>query len=547
MNAKQWRDGDNPRQMVRYVAAHASDRKIRLFLCAHARTAWPDMTFRGRRAVEVAERYCDDPTAYSDMLGAGRAFNPGWSDEAAPWEEQRQREFNPEEAAARSHGEGLARRCTYARAKQGLELLLLYNDTRPEVVPLLHEVFGNPFDPVALEPAWLTHEGGLIPRLARAIYEERAWDRMPILADALEDAGCSDPRILEHCRSDAAHAKGCWVIDLLTGGEPLGVAQEEALDRPEPPPLTLPRPAWVVTLAAGCTATDHPLGDAYARHRLPLLAQEFPEVILDRAWDPGDARRSKRVVSVEEVWYLGAGDGITVPGRAKGRRVEGAWGVAWIYTDREEALRDLAKGYEPVRVLLPLRNCGPVAGRAVAARILNGQVGLLPTLTYILEDAGSPRAAAVRPLCGDAALPALDPPPQGAPPSPDPELDAVRGQWQHRTCPDCQVEYGWNVFRVQKPGPNCGRVFVKCSACGRFDWLDAPPRLASAVASATTTAGTTPQRQRSADPELAAARRQAGPCAGCGAGVAVHRVRKEGPNQGRLFRKCDHCNAFAWL
>jgi hypothetical protein len=81
---------------------------------------------------------------------------------------------------------------------------------------LVREILGNPFQPVVLDPAWLTWNGGLIAGLAQTIYTERAFDRLPILADALEDADCADRRILGHCRT-GHHVRGCWVIDLLLG------------------------------------------------------------------------------------------------------------------------------------------------------------------------------------------------------------------------------------------------------------------------------------------------------------------------------------------
>jgi hypothetical protein len=79
---------------------------------------------------------------------------------------------------------------------------------------LLHDIFGNPFRPVALDPAWLTSD---VLALARGIYDERAFDRMPILADALQDAGCDSADVLGHCRSAGPHVRGCWVVDLLLG------------------------------------------------------------------------------------------------------------------------------------------------------------------------------------------------------------------------------------------------------------------------------------------------------------------------------------------
>ena len=57
--------------------------------------------------------------------------------------------------------------------------------------------------------------GRTVPRLARALYEERAFDRLPILADALEDAGCHHADLLAHCRGPGPHVRGCWVLDLV--------------------------------------------------------------------------------------------------------------------------------------------------------------------------------------------------------------------------------------------------------------------------------------------------------------------------------------------
>jgi len=81
---------------------------------------------------------------------------------------------------------------------------------------VLLDLFGNLFLPVAVNPTWFTPT---VTCLAQAIYEDRAFDRMSILADALEDAGCTNQDILNHCRQPGEHCRGCWVVDLLLGKE----------------------------------------------------------------------------------------------------------------------------------------------------------------------------------------------------------------------------------------------------------------------------------------------------------------------------------------
>src|SRR5262245_53575541 len=82
---------------------------------------------------------------------------------------------------------------------------------------LLREIFGNPFRPVAFDPAWHTSD---VLLLARGIYDEHAFDRLPILADALQDAGCDCDDLLTHLRETAApHVRGCWALDLVLGKE----------------------------------------------------------------------------------------------------------------------------------------------------------------------------------------------------------------------------------------------------------------------------------------------------------------------------------------
>jgi len=95
--------------------------------------------------------------------------------------------------------------------------LEVFNHEAMAQTALVRDIFGNPFRPVALDPSWLTSD---VVALARGIYADRAFDRMPILADALQDAGCANDDVLNHCRDAAqVHVRGCWVVDLLLGKE----------------------------------------------------------------------------------------------------------------------------------------------------------------------------------------------------------------------------------------------------------------------------------------------------------------------------------------
>ena len=78
------------------------------------------------------------------------------------------------------------------------------------------DVFGHPFRPVTFDPGWRTAD---VTALAAGVYEDRAFDRLPVLADALMEAGCADEQVLAHCRSAGPHVPGCWVVDLVLGKE----------------------------------------------------------------------------------------------------------------------------------------------------------------------------------------------------------------------------------------------------------------------------------------------------------------------------------------
>jgi hypothetical protein len=201
MTEAEWLRYFVPTGMLPGVSGRA--RKLRLFACATCRRLWFLLTDpRSRAAVEAAERFADG------LIGAEELAAAAALAERAAWEaEQQQRHgWNAALTAARA-----ATPIALDAARRAAEA----GGTADEV----REVFGNPFRPLAVAPAWLAWEGGAVPRIARSIDEEGRWADLPILGDALEDAGCADAAVLEHCHSGERHSRGCWVVDAVLGRE----------------------------------------------------------------------------------------------------------------------------------------------------------------------------------------------------------------------------------------------------------------------------------------------------------------------------------------
>jgi hypothetical protein len=190
--------------MVDFLRATAKgNRKFVLFEAGCCRRFWEQMTDpRSRRAVEVAERYADGRTTNKEVADAARG-----AEEAAfgtvDW---------------RGTPEGImAKACAWQALKNTGETPFVTSWGLPGDCEILRDLFGNPFRPVALAPTWLAWNGGALVKLAQAIYDERRFGDLPVLADALEEAGCMDADILGHCRSGGEHVRGCWVVDLVLG------------------------------------------------------------------------------------------------------------------------------------------------------------------------------------------------------------------------------------------------------------------------------------------------------------------------------------------
>ena len=90
----------------------------------------------------------------------------------------------------------------------------LDGNLKPNIAQAYRELFPNPFLSLAWKPEWLTSTAR---ELAAHIYDARDFAAMPVLADALQDAGCDDEQVLNHCRANKPHARGCWVVDAILG------------------------------------------------------------------------------------------------------------------------------------------------------------------------------------------------------------------------------------------------------------------------------------------------------------------------------------------
>ncbi len=90
-------------------------------------------------------------------------------------------------------------------------------DPRKHLCDLIRDVFGYPCRQLGFGEAWLTRHADTAVKIARCIYDEDRFADLPVLADALEEAGCTNPHILGHCRGPGPHVRGCWVVDLLLG------------------------------------------------------------------------------------------------------------------------------------------------------------------------------------------------------------------------------------------------------------------------------------------------------------------------------------------
>jgi hypothetical protein len=215
MTEEEWLTCAAPQAMLEHLRDKATARKLRLFACGQCRQLWSHLSsLRSRRAVEVSESFADGRASQADLKKA-------WIKAAAFAEGFRKRFRLPAEATGwNSLPETHAVHFVVFASGEPCSHVAIYSDDSTAFVGdhwqrVFLDIFGNPFRPVSLDAEWLT---STVVALATGIYAERAFDRMPILADALQDAGCTNEDVLNHCRDTSlTHVRGCWVVDLVLG------------------------------------------------------------------------------------------------------------------------------------------------------------------------------------------------------------------------------------------------------------------------------------------------------------------------------------------
>jgi hypothetical protein len=238
MNEEQWLTSTDPQEMLLSLRGNASDRKARLASVAFCQRIWPLLSAPLREAVIVAERHADGQAGYREMMATIKAihrFNH-WTAGRAVYFTAR---FSPgreiEKTVAVAHGTAeTVAWFTMRKVAPTVSPALLSGRSAPASYPrrrpvaqqgktrageqlaqclVLRDIFGNPFrPPPAVAPAWLTP---LVVGFAQRAYDERDFTALPIVAGALEDAGCDDTLLLGHLRGPGPHCRGCWALDAL--------------------------------------------------------------------------------------------------------------------------------------------------------------------------------------------------------------------------------------------------------------------------------------------------------------------------------------------
>ena len=248
MTEAEWLECRGVAQLLLYCLDRVSVRKVRLFACAVCLRAWGLLTdVRSRESLRTAERYADGLATESELRSAQRAAVRARRGLALAFYRRERRQVYDEEpdgapicaASAVVHAvssEPFGMRADsfgepsfgepdlrYALLKDVVTARKIENpqvregDEIRAQVAYLRDIVGNPFRTPSIHAACVDARNGLVRTMAREIYQRGSFQDLPILADALEDAGCDDAELLTHCRSQGEHVRGCWIVDAILG------------------------------------------------------------------------------------------------------------------------------------------------------------------------------------------------------------------------------------------------------------------------------------------------------------------------------------------
>lgn len=204
---------------IRRMWPLVTERKCRLFAVACCRRIWQHIPHeRAKQLIGELERFADaQQTSCADWEQIRKGYD--WPGATSRTEELALSAavscYHDEEKRLASSVSSYCRSAMASVAISDQQKIAATAELR-EHCNLVRELFGNPFRPVTFSPQWHTDT---VRSLAQGMYESRDFSTMPILADALQDAGCDNDDILNHCRGPGPHVRGCWVVDLVLGKE----------------------------------------------------------------------------------------------------------------------------------------------------------------------------------------------------------------------------------------------------------------------------------------------------------------------------------------
>ncbi len=232
MTENEWFACENPERLIQFLRDNrranrtkAGRRRMRLFACACCRTIWDMLDSHARHAVTATEAFADDIIEKTEHNNAG--IRAGLA-AAHKW----QIAWDTANLDAQHQATILWRAARAAELAADPQVVItsvagsiIARDISPRgeshehhvQIAFVRDIFGNPFREIAFSQDWRSTDAVAI---ARTMYDSRDFGAMPILADALQDAGCDNEDILTHCRDTTrTHVRGCWVVDLVLGKE----------------------------------------------------------------------------------------------------------------------------------------------------------------------------------------------------------------------------------------------------------------------------------------------------------------------------------------